>query len=168
MLRCWRWCCQACRHTRSCSWDFRRRGRPPGALPSPGCTPAERAGLTATLLFYEAPHRLASSLADLVEIFGPDRPAAVTRELTKRFEEVRRDTLGALAAVYGDTPPRGEITLVVGPAPDAPLPDAREIDRQLLAAMVDSSVKDAVALVAAATGVARKVVYARALALRSA
>ena len=81
---------------------------------------AEQAGLSATLIWYEAPHRLAETLADLAEAFG-ERPAAVARELTKRFEEVARGTLPALAARYAAEQARGEITLLVGPggAPEA-------------------------------------------------
>jgi 16S rRNA (cytidine1402-2'-O)-methyltransferase len=129
---------------------------------------AERAGLSATLIFYEAPHRLAETLAGLAESLGP-RPAAVTRELTKRFEEVRRGTLAELAAHYAAHAARGEIALVVGPPEDeAPAAEA-ELDtllRESLAA--GESLRDAAALVAAATGLPRKQVYARALELRGA
>ena len=124
---------------------------------------AEHAGLAATLIWYEAPHRLAATLADLAGQFGP-RPAAVTRELTKRFEEVRRGPLPDLAAHYAVHPARGEITLLVGPAP-AGQAGADDLDAQLRAALAAHSVKDAAALVAAATGLPRRVVYARALAL---
>lgn len=124
---------------------------------------AERAGLSATLLWHEAPHRLAESLADLAEQFG-DRPAAVARELTKRFEEVRRGPLPELAAHYATAPARGEITLVVGPAPEDAA-DAEDLDGQLRRALTHSSLKDAASLVATATGLPRKTVYARALAL---
>jgi len=124
---------------------------------------AERAGLAATVILHEAPHRLAEALADLAEILGP-RPAAVARELTKRFEEVRRGTLAELAAHYAAEAPRGEITLVVGPAPEeASDPDA--LDARLREALAGQSVKDAAALVAGALGLPRKVVYARALEL---
>lgn len=123
---------------------------------------AERAGLSATLLWHEAPHRLAETLADLRAAFG-DRPAAVARELTKRFEEVRRGTLEGLAAGQAADPARGEITLVLGPAPEEQ--DAAGLDEQLLQALAQGSVKDAAALVAVATGLPRKMVYARALAL---
>jgi 16S rRNA (cytidine1402-2'-O)-methyltransferase len=124
---------------------------------------AEQAGLAATLLFYEAPHRLAATLADLALLLGP-RPAAVARELSKRFEEVVRAPLDQLAARYAATPPRGEITLVVGPkaAGPAQLP---ELDAQLRTALAEHSLKRAVAEVTAATGQPRRVVYARALAL---
>ncbi|WP_203930312.1 16S rRNA (cytidine(1402)-2'-O)-methyltransferase [Virgisporangium ochraceum] len=69
-----------------------------------------------TLVFFEAPHRIAGTLADLAAAFGPDRPAALARELTKTHEEVRRAPLGELVASVGADPPRGEITLVVGGA----------------------------------------------------
>jgi len=124
---------------------------------------AERAGLSATLLWHEAPHRLAESLADLAAQFG-DRPAAVARELTKRFEEVRRGALSDLATHYAATPARGEITVAVGP-PSADDGDAEQLDDQLRQALAQHSLKDAAALVSTATGLPRKTVYARALAL---
>jgi|SRR5271165_4590139 len=122
---------------------------------------AERAGLAATLIWHEAPHRLLETLADLRAAFG-ERPAAVARELTKRFEEVRRGTVGELAAHFAATPPRGEITLLIGP-PEAD--DPEDLDGRLTAALAAHSVKDAAMLVAGATGLPRKLVYARALAL---
>jgi len=122
---------------------------------------AEAAGLSATLIWHEAPHRLAETLADLAEMFGP-RPAAVARELTKRFEEVRRGALDTLAAHYATAEARGEITLVVGP-PDAAVAD--DLDARLRDALAAHSVRDAAALVAAASGRPRKEVYARALEL---
>ena len=122
---------------------------------------AERAGLAATLIWHEAPHRLADMLADLRDAFG-DRAAAVARELTKHFEEVRRDSLDALAAWYATHEPRGEITVLIGP-PESE--DPEDLDARLLEALAAHSVKDAAALVTAATGLPRKVVYARALAL---
>ena len=124
---------------------------------------AERAGLDATLIWHEAPHRLAEMLADLHAAFG-DRPAAVARELTKRFEEVRRGGLASLASHYGAEPARGEITVLVGPPP-AETADAEDLDGQLRTALSTSSVKDAAALVAGSTGLPRRVVYARALEL---
>jgi 16S rRNA (cytidine1402-2'-O)-methyltransferase len=122
---------------------------------------AERAGLTATQVWYEAPHRLGETLADMANAFGP-RQAAVARELTKRFEEVRRGTLPELAAHYRDHAARGEITVVVGPTEQD---DPEDLDGKLSAALAGNSVKDAAALVATATGLPRKLVYARALAL---
>jgi 16S rRNA (cytidine1402-2'-O)-methyltransferase len=128
---------------------------------------AERAGLSATLIWYEAPHRVAGTLADLAAVFG-DRPAAVARELTKRFEEVRRDSLPALAAAYAEVPPRGEVTLLVGPPPAETEAEADEaaLDAALMAALAEYSLKEAVARVSAASGLPRRQVYARALALR--
>jgi 16S rRNA (cytidine1402-2'-O)-methyltransferase len=122
---------------------------------------AERAGLSATLIWHEAPHRLAETLVDMEAAFGP-RAAAVARELTKHFEEVRRGTLAELAAHYGSHAPRGEITVLVGPPEEA---DQEDLDGQLTRALATHSVKDAAALVAAATGLPRKLVYARALAM---
>jgi 16S rRNA (cytidine1402-2'-O)-methyltransferase len=122
---------------------------------------AERAGLTATLIWYEAPHRLADTLVDMVDAFGT-RSAAVARELTKRFEEVRRGTLPELATHYRDHTVRGEVTIVVGPSEQE---DPEDLDGRLRAALAGNSVKDAAALVAAATGLPRKIVYSRALAL---
>jgi 16S rRNA (cytidine1402-2'-O)-methyltransferase len=126
---------------------------------------AERAGLAATLIVYESPHRLAEALAGLAEGLGSTRPAAVARELTKRFEEVRRDSLGALADHYAAQPARGEVVVVIGP----PLPDitsAAMLDERLRAALgAGLSLRDAAATVAEATGLPRRQVYGRALEL---
>lgn len=125
---------------------------------------AERAGLSATSVWHEAPHRVAETLLDMAEIFG-DRPAAVARELTKRFEEVRRAPLPDLAAHYAAHAARGEVTLVVGPAPAEAAGEA-DVDALLRAALERHSLKEAVAQVTAATGLPRKTVYARALAVQ--
>ena len=128
----------------------------------------ERAGLSATLVFHEAPHRLAEALAALAEGLGADRPAAVARELTKRFEEVRRGTLGGLAAHYAAAEARGEICIVVGPAP-AEQAGAEDLDAALRAAFAAGlSLRDAASSVAEATGLKRREVYARALVLAGA
>jgi 16S rRNA (cytidine1402-2'-O)-methyltransferase len=120
---------------------------------------AERSGLSATLVWHEAPHRLLEALADVLEVFG-DRSAAVARELTKRFETVERGKVSALADLFTREPPRGEITLLVGP-PEAD--DPEDLDGRLRAALATQTVKDAAALVSTATGLPRKMVYARAL-----
>mgnify|MGYP001116722207 CR=1 FL=1 len=126
----------------------------------------ERAGLSATLVFYEAPHRLAETLAAMAEGLGPDRPAAVARELTKRFEEVRRGSLGDLAAHYATAEARGEICIVIGPAPEEAAAGADELDARLRAAMAGGmTLRDAAATVAEATGLKRRDVYRRALEL---
>jgi 16S rRNA (cytidine1402-2'-O)-methyltransferase len=129
-----------------------------------GLRAAERAGLAATLIWHEAPHRLAETLADMAAAFG-DRPAAVARELTKRFEEVRRASLPGLAAHYAAAEVRGEVTVVVGPPAEA---DPEDLDGRLRSALAGHSVKDAAALVTAATGLPRKLVYARAMDLAAA
>ena len=97
----------------------------------------------------------------MADLFG-DRPAAVARELTKKFEEVRRGGLAALATQYAAEAPRGEVTLVVGPAPESVAP-AGELDDLLRAALRRQSLREAAAGVAEATGLPRKQVYARAL-----
>src|SRR6056297_2053410 len=84
----------------------------------------ELSSTTATLVVYESPHRLASALKDLHEILG-DREAAVTRELTKKFEEVRRGPLGDLCEWARTNPPRGEIVIVVD---GAALPRGDDVD----------------------------------------
>lgn len=122
---------------------------------------AERAGLATTLIWHEAPHRLLETLADLQEVFG-DRGGAVARELTKRFETVERGRISELTALFTNEAPRGEITLLIGP-PEAE--DPEDLDGRLRAALATQTVKDAAALVSAATGLPRKVVYARALQL---
>jgi len=124
---------------------------------------AEAAGLAASLVFYEAPHRLAETLADAAAVFG-DRPAAVCRELTKHFEEIRRGGLAELATHYAGEKARGEITLAIGPATAEPVTEAA-LDEALKAAMPGKTLKDAVDAVTAATGLPRRQVYARALGL---
>lgn len=125
---------------------------------------AEQVGLAATLVFYEAPHRLAACLDDCLAILG-DRPAAVGRELTKRFEETRRGALSALAGHYATTAPRGEITLVIGPATRTNA-SAEALDEALETALAAMSIKDAVSAVARELELPRKLVYARALSLK--
>lgn len=121
--------------------------------------------LPATLVFYEAPHRLAETLTILKEQLG-DREAAVARELTKMYEECRRGPLSELIAHYEATPPKGEcVVLVHGAAAAAAMSD-EAIDVALTDAMKRLSVKEAVAEVTAASGRARSEVYARALALK--
>ncbi|MFQ5765247.1 MAG: 16S rRNA (cytidine(1402)-2'-O)-methyltransferase [Rhodospirillales bacterium] len=126
---------------------------------------AELAGIPSTLVFMESARRLAASLADMAEALG-EREAAVAREMTKMFEDVRRGRLRDLAAWYkGAPPPKGEVTVVVGPpAPQAI--DEAELDRRLREALRQGSVRDAADGVAAGTGLPRRRVYARALALK--
>ncbi|WP_282571943.1 16S rRNA (cytidine(1402)-2'-O)-methyltransferase [Roseomonas acroporae] len=136
----------------------------PRARQIAGLRAAERAGLAATLVLYEAPHRVAETLAALAEGLG-ERPAALARELTKRFEEVVRGTLPELAARYAEAPPLGEVVLVVGPPPEETVGE-EDLDSRLRAALDGGlSLRDAAAAVAEATGLPRRQVYGRALAL---
>ncbi|WP_454130357.1 16S rRNA (cytidine(1402)-2'-O)-methyltransferase [Microbacterium aurum] len=118
-----------------------------------------------TMVFFEAPSRLAETLAAMADAFGADRPAAVCRELTKLHEEVVRDGLGALAAWAADGV-RGEIVVVVGGAA------ARAVSAEDAVAQVQRMVgdgirlKDAAAEVAAATGLSSRELYQAVLAAR--
>ncbi len=125
---------------------------------------ARLAAVDATLVMFESPRRLAAALADMAAAVGPRR-AAIARELTKRFEEVRRDRLDALAQHYRAAgPPKGEVVIVVGPPGEA-VPDEDEVDAQLRQALETLSVRDAAAAVAATTGLPRRRLSARALEL---
>jgi len=128
---------------------------------------AELKVVPGTLIFFETGPRLAASLADAASILG-DRQAAVARELTKLYEEVRRGSLLELAEHYrGHGAPKGEIVIVVAPPePEAPVA-AEVIDRHLSAAMGRLSLSEAASAVALATGSPRRLVYSRALALKA-
>ncbi|HEX8899602.1 16S rRNA (cytidine(1402)-2'-O)-methyltransferase [Vitreimonas sp.] len=128
-------------------------------------TLAELADVDATLILYESGPRLAESLADMAEMLGA-RPAAVARELTKMFEETRRDTLDVLAAHYAEAGgPRGEIVVVIGPPLERGEVSEEALDAFLLKAL-PRGVKDAAAEAARALGVPRKRAYQRALELK--
>ncbi|WP_086668357.1 16S rRNA (cytidine(1402)-2'-O)-methyltransferase [Lentzea kentuckyensis] len=112
-----------------------------------------------TVVFFEAPHRLADTLADAVEVLGPDRSAAVCRELTKKYEEVVRGSLAELAewAVEGA---RGEITVVLGPAPVADTPDLETLVAEVKQRVADGErMKSVAAEVAEAAGISKKALY---------
>ncbi|MBS1002582.1 16S rRNA (cytidine(1402)-2'-O)-methyltransferase [Acetobacter thailandicus] len=126
---------------------------------------AEHAGLAATLIWHESPHRLSETLVDMEAIFGPSRQGAVARELTKRFEEVRRGTLSQLAEYYAANTPRGEITVLLGPPSETHETSQRSLDDTLRSLLETHSVKDAATLAATAAGLPRRTVYARALEL---
>jgi 16S rRNA (cytidine1402-2'-O)-methyltransferase len=126
---------------------------------------AEITGVPGSLVFLESAKRLAASLSDMAEILGP-RDAAIARELTKMFEEVRRGPLADLARHYAESgPPKGEVTIVVGPPVEGGEIGADELDRLLHEALTANTVRDAAALVATATGLSRRKVYGRALEL---
>ena len=128
---------------------------------------SEISGREDTLIFYEAPHRLAETMKAILDALG-DRPAAIARELTKKFEEFRRGRLSELLAWCGETPPRGEFVLVVGgaeekkeAAPAAP-EDAVELARTLAAGGMAK--KEAIREAARRTGLSRRDVYQAVLA----
>lgn len=128
---------------------------------------SEIAAIPGTLMLFEAPHRLPEMLADAAEILG-ERPAVVARELTKLYETVRRGSLSELAAQFAEEgPPKGEIVVLIGPGAEEPAGPERdlELDEKLRAALSVHSIKDAAALISAETGLAKREVYNRALAL---
>ncbi|WP_249403157.1 MULTISPECIES: 16S rRNA (cytidine(1402)-2'-O)-methyltransferase [unclassified Sphingomonas] len=127
---------------------------------------AEIATIRATLVLYESGPRLGASLAALAEGLG-DREAAVTREITKRFEEAVTGTLTNLATRYADAPPRGEIVIVIAPPGDAPPASAADADTALADALTRLSTGQAASEVAKVLGLDRKTLYARALELKA-
>jgi len=126
---------------------------------------AELAAVPATLVFFESPQRLAASLADMSAALGA-RAAVVARELTKAFETIRSGTLADLATAYaGEATPKGEIVVVVAP-PEEEIATAEDADRLLRALLKEKSVSNAAAEAAAATGLPKRELYRRALALK--
>ena len=123
----------------------------------------EVAAIPGTLAFYESPKRIAASVADMADVLG-NRPAALCRELTKKFEEVRRLPLADLAASLVDHPVKGEIVVLVDRASQVVVSDG-DIESDLRAALVDNSVKDAAAIVSEAHEMPRRKVYQLALKL---
>jgi len=138
-----------------------------GFLPRKGRAGALRA-LAAeprTLIFFEAPHRIAAALADARDSFGAERRAAVCRELTKRYEEVARGSLGDLAERFAEGA-RGEIVLVVEGARAGSVDLPTAVDEVLARAAAGERLKDAAAAVADATGLGKRELYEAALAAR--
>jgi 16S rRNA (cytidine1402-2'-O)-methyltransferase len=125
---------------------------------------AELARAPATLVVFETGPRLAETLADLAAAFG-EREAAVCRELTKLHEEVRRGPLATLSRESVEQETRGEFVLVIAPPMAAAQPSEDDADALLRAALARTSLKDAVGEVAVATGLPRRMLYQRALAL---
>ena len=126
---------------------------------------AEVATIRATLVMYESGPRLGACLAALAEGLG-DREAAVTREISKKFEEAVTGTLSTLATRYADAPPRGEIVIVVAPPGEAPPASAEDGDAALVEALTRLSTGQAASEVAKKLGLDRKALYARALELK--
>jgi 16S rRNA (cytidine1402-2'-O)-methyltransferase len=130
---------------------------------------AELAAERRTMVFFEAPHRIAATLTDLATAFGADREAAVCRELTKTYEQVRRGPLAELAQ-WAEDGVRGEITLVVAGAPEsAAEPDATD----LVTAVAEREAagqtrKDAITEVARSAGLPKRVVFDAVVAAKNA
>jgi 16S rRNA (cytidine1402-2'-O)-methyltransferase len=126
---------------------------------------AELGRVPATLVFFESGPRVAATLAELAAGLGATREAALCRELTKLHEEIRRGSLDALARSCAGHEPRGEIVLVIAPPQEPTRVTAAEADVLLRGALGRLSLKDAVGEVADATGLPRREVYQRALAV---
>ncbi|MGQ7297581.1 16S rRNA (cytidine(1402)-2'-O)-methyltransferase [Quadrisphaera sp. KR29] len=131
-----------------------------------GAALAELARERRTMVFFEAPHRLAASLEAMAQAFGADRRAAVCRELTKTHEEVRRGPLAELAAWAGGLARIGEVTLVVSGAPAAATDPGAALAEVLSRVEAGERLKDAAAGVAEATGASKRELYQAALAAR--
>ncbi len=127
----------------------------------------EAATIPATLVFYESPHRIQKMLGDLVAVFGAEREAALCRELTKRFEEVLRMPLGALAETVSGRTLKGEIVVLVD-RQRTQTSGAEVLEERLMQAMEKQPLKAAVAQVSEALGLPRRDVYQTALRLRDA
>jgi 16S rRNA (cytidine1402-2'-O)-methyltransferase len=118
-----------------------------------------------TLIFYESPRRVAAMLKDAGTVLGPDRPAALCREITKKFEEVLRMPLGALAEEAAGRNFKGEIVVLIGPGAGSENISDSDLDRALGEALEGLSVRDAADKVAQDLGLKRRVAYQRALSL---
>jgi 16S rRNA (cytidine1402-2'-O)-methyltransferase len=144
-----------------------------GFLPRKGKARTERLDSirteSRTVVLFEAPHRLTDTLSDLAASLGPDRPVAVAREITKKFETVWRGTLGEAAG--GGPEPRGEQVIVLGPAVtvEEEPPSDETVEEALQAELAGgASTRDAAVAVAARLGVARRRAYDLATSLRRA
>jgi len=126
---------------------------------------SELVAVPATLIFFESPRRLADTLVAMADVYG-DRRAAIGRELTKTFEEMRTGTLATLAAHYAEAPtPKGEIVICVGP-PIAQAAEAGDVDRLLLSLAAEMPASKAAAEAARMTGGQKQALYRRLLELR--
>jgi 16S rRNA (cytidine1402-2'-O)-methyltransferase len=127
----------------------------------------ELKAVPATLVFFESPRRLADTLAAMAHVFGP-RPAAVARELTKTFEEMRTGSLAELAERYAAlAAPKGEVVVCVGPPPARVAADAGDIDRLLLSLAAEMPASKAAAEAARMTGGRKPDLYRRLMDLRA-
>jgi 16S rRNA (cytidine1402-2'-O)-methyltransferase len=128
----------------------------------------ELRSVPATLIVFESPHRLGEALEAMAEVLGEERRAVVARELTKTFEELRRDTLGELAAHYRSAAtPKGEIVICVAP-PGAQAAAPEDVDRLLVSLAAEMPASKAAAEAARMTGLAKPDLYRRLLDLKGA
>ncbi|MTI18533.1 16S rRNA (cytidine(1402)-2'-O)-methyltransferase [Rhodobacteraceae bacterium RKSG542] len=123
---------------------------------------SEQAG---TLVLYESPHRVGSSLGDMAQILGPDREAVVARELTKKFEEFKRGTLRELASLFSENTVKGELVIMIAPG-EKRASETLDISALLRESLQTMPVSAAAKHVAKLTGGDRKLIYARALELK--
>jgi 16S rRNA (cytidine1402-2'-O)-methyltransferase len=143
-------------------------GFPPRKAGERGAALGALATEARTMVFFEAPHRLVATLAAMVDAFGGERPASVSRELTKTYEETRRGTLADLAAWAEAAAPKGEIVVVVGGASRAAAPFSVLVAEALDRASSGEGLKDAVRDLADAAGVSSRELYAASLEARAA
>lgn len=138
-------------------------GFPPSAKAARRSFLSELAHVGATVILYESPKRIRETLMVSVQCFGKERQAVVCRELTKRFEEVTRGTLGELVAAYEGRDVKGEIVLLIDRG-EAVQADAGTVEAALDRALATMTVKDAAAAIADAFGMPKRDVYQLALA----
>ncbi len=122
----------------------------------------ELAQVPATFVFYESPKRLIAMLQDAIEVFGPDRPGAYCRELTKKFEDIQRAPLAELVDIAQNSTIKGEIVVLIDRANKGSV-NENDLDQELMSALEHLSIRDASEAVARAFGVPRRKVYQRAL-----
>jgi len=143
---------------------FMFAGFPPATASARRKWLADLAAVPATLIFFESPKRVQETLGESVQIFGKDRQAVLCRELTKRFEEVTRGTLGELSALWADRAVKGEIVVLIDRA-RAAVVSTETMEDALRKARATMTLKDAAAAVAEAHGLPRRDVYQAALRL---
>ena len=143
---------------------FHFSGFLPNARAARKASLSEVAGIAGTLVFYESPKRLGAMLRDAAEVLGEVRQAAVCRELTKKFEEVRRGSLIELADFYATASPKGEIVVLVDRARSDSVHPV-DLEDALRDALHNMTVRDAADMIAKAYDLPRRQVYQAALAL---
>lgn len=144
-----------------------------GFLPAKNKARRDRlAGLAdarSTLIAFESPHRLAATLRAIADLFGPDRPVCVARELTKRFETIVTGPAEEMVGRFGEGAVKGEIVVMIAPAPEGQgTPDAADIDALLKTLLADMPAARAAREAARTTGLPRAELYSRLLAMKKA